>query len=83
MHILGKYHWMDHWVLFFWLVAGDSGWLSVVVGGKGWYMMVGGTLWCCVLDLKCVHRQITFVINDQICSLALKTNEPKMIKHVS
>ena len=46
----------------------------MVVGGSG----VG--VWCwSVLRLECVHRQITVVVHDYTCSLALKTSEPQKI----
>ena len=38
--------------------------------------------WWCVLCLECVHRHITFVVHDLICSLSLKINEPKLHLYV-
>ena len=57
----------------------DSDNTEAVVGGGGWFCTPAGM--CSQTD------QITFVVRDQICSLALKTNEPKsksrkMITHI-
>ena len=38
--------------------------------------------WWCVLRLDRVHRQITFVGHDLICSLTLKISEPKLHLYV-
>ena len=46
----------------------DLGYCPSLVGVGGWWR---------VLCLERVHRQIIFVVHDEIYSLALKTNEPK------
>ena len=40
---------------------------------------VGGSFGWSELHLECVYRQITFVVHDYICSLALKPNVPKTV----